>query len=94
MGAFTTMTSKGQLTIPKDVREQLGLTAGTRFFVTARNGEVVAMPKNKKLADLAGILGRPPSGRSLSIEEIDQAIMEAVAEDDARIMREWKEGRD
>jgi len=93
MGAFTTMTSKGQLTIPKDVREQLGLTPGMRFFVTIRDGEVVAMPKNRKLADLAGMLGRPPSGRSLSIEEIDDAIAEAVAEDDRRIMREWKEGR-
>lgn len=94
MGAFTTMTSKGQLTIPKDVRDQLGLTTGTRFFVTVRNGEVIAMPKNKKLSDLAGILGRPPNGKSLTIEEIDGAIMEAVAEDDRRIKREWSEDRD
>lgn len=94
MGAFTTMTSKGQLTIPKDVREQLGLLPGTRFFVTVRDGEVVAIPKNKKLADLAGMLGRPPGGKSLTIEEIDGAIAEAVAEDDRRIMREWNEGLD
>ena len=92
MGAYTTMTSKGQLTIPKDVRDQLGIEPGTRFFVTVRNGQVVAVPKNKKLADLAGILGRPPNGRSLSIEEIDDAIAEAVAEDDRRIVREWNEG--
>jgi antitoxin PrlF len=94
MGAFTTMTSKGQLTIPKDVREQLGLKPGTRFFVTVRDGEVVALPKNKKLADLAGILGRPPNGRSLTIEEIDAAIADAAAEDDERIKREWREGID
>ena len=92
MGAYTTMTSKGQLTIPKDVRDQLGIEPGTRFFVTVRNGQVVAVPKNKKLADLAGILGRPPNGRSLSIEEIDDAIAEAVAEDDRRIVRDWNEG--
>jgi AbrB family looped-hinge helix DNA binding protein len=94
MGAFTTMTSKGQLTIPKDVREQLGLQPGTRFFVTVRDGEIVALPKNKKLADLAGILGRPPNGRSLTIEEIDAAIGDAVADDDERIKREWREGID
>ncbi len=93
MGALTTMTSKGQLTIPKDVREQLKLTPGTRFFVTVRNGEVVAIPKNKKLADLAGILGKPPNGKSFTIDEIDEAIMEAVGEDDERIRREWHEGR-
>jgi len=94
MGAFTTMTSKGQLTIPKEVREKLGLEPGTRFFVTVQDGRVVAMPKNKKLADLAGMLGRPPSGKRLTVEEIDEAIGSAVAEDDRRIMREWKEGID
>lgn len=81
MGAFTTMTSKGQLTIPKEVRDELGLTPGTRFFITVRGSEVVARPKNRKLADLAGMLGRPPNGRSLSIEEVDNAIGEAVAEE-------------
>ncbi|MGV8939026.1 MAG: AbrB/MazE/SpoVT family DNA-binding domain-containing protein [Allorhizobium sp.] len=93
MAAVTTMTSKGQLTIPKDVRDQLNLAPGTRFYVTARNGQVVAIPKNKKLADLAGILGRPPNGASFSLEDIDDAIMDAVAEDDSRITREWHEGK-
>jgi antitoxin PrlF len=92
MGAFATMTSKGQLTIPKEVRDELNLTSGTRFYVTVRNGEVVARPKNKRLADLAGILGKPPTGETLTIEQMDDAIMDAVAEDDERIMREWREG--
>ncbi len=92
MGAFTTMTSKGQVTIPKDIRDQLGLGAGTRFYVTVRDGEVVAIPKNLKLSDLAGMLGRPPNGQSLTIEEIDEAIAEALAEDEERIKREWNEG--
>jgi antitoxin PrlF len=91
MGAFTTMTSKGQITIPSEVRDALNLEPGTRFYVSARNGQVVAIPKNKKLMDFAGILGRPPTGESLSIEEMNEAIGQAVAEDDARIMREWSE---
>ncbi len=92
MGAFTTMSSKGQLTIPKEVRDQLNLSEGTRFYVTVRNGEVVAMPKNRRLADLAGMLGKPPSGESLTIDQMNEAIMDAVAEDDERIVREWREG--
>lgn len=91
MGAFTTMTSKGQLTIPKDVREQLGLTPGTRFLVTVRNGEVVAMPKNRRVADLAGFLGKPPAGAGATLDDLDEAIGKAVAEDDERIVREWNE---
>lgn len=89
---ITTMTSKGQLTIPKEIRDELKLTPGTRFYVTIRNGQVVAVPKNKKLADLAGILGKPPDGARLTVEAMDEAIMEAVGEDDERIRREWSEG--
>lgn len=91
MGAFTTMTTKGQLTIPKEVRERLNLSPGTRFYVTERNGQVVAIPKNRRVADLAGLLGRPPNGASLSVEEMDDVIGDAVVEDDLRITREWKE---
>ena len=91
MGAYTTMTSKGQLTIPKDVRDALSLKPGTRFYVTVLDGRVVALPKTRRLADLAGMLGKPPSGETLSIEQMDEAIMDAVAEDDERIKREWNE---
>lgn len=90
MGAFTTMTSKGQLTIPKDVREALNLAPGTKFYVTERDGEVVALPKNKTIADLAGILGDPPGGPA-TLEEIDEAIARHLGEDDERIVREWHE---
>lgn len=92
MGAFTTITSKGQLTIPKDVRDQLGIEPGTRFFVTVRDGQVVAMPKNRRLADLAGFLGRPPAGSGATLQDLDDAIAGAVAEEDERIAREWNSG--
>jgi antitoxin PrlF len=92
MGAFTTMTSKGQLTIPKEVRDQLNLTAGTRFYVSVRDGEVVALPKNKRIADLAGILGSPPSGEILTVEQMNEAVMDAAAESDERVTREWHQG--
>lgn len=91
MGAFTIMTSKGQITIPSEVRDALKLEPGTRFYVSARNGQVVAIPKNRKLADFAGILGKPPEGLTLTIEEMNQAIAQAAADDDERIRREWSE---
>ncbi|CAN7504953.1 AbrB/MazE/SpoVT family DNA-binding domain-containing protein [Rhizobium sp. LjRoot30] len=79
MGALTTLTSKGQLTIPKDVRDALQLTPGMRFYVTIRNGQVVAVPKNKNLAELAGALGKAPSGESLTVEEMAEAVKEIAA---------------
>lgn len=91
MGAFTTMTSKGQITIPSEVRATLNLEPGTRFYVAARDGQVVVIPKNKKLMDFAGILGKPPSGESLTIEDMNEAVKQAAARDDERITREWAE---
>jgi AbrB family looped-hinge helix DNA binding protein len=89
MGAFTTLTSKGQLTIPKEVRESLNLVAGTRFYVTERNGQVLAVPKNKHLSELAGMLGSPPSQASLAVEDMNDAVTDFAVEDDRRIMAEW-----
>jgi antitoxin PrlF len=91
MGAFTIMTADGQITIPSEVRDALNLEPGTKFYITARDGQIVVIAKNKKLADFAGILGKPPNGKNLSIEEMKEAIADAVAEDDLRITREWLE---
>ena len=85
MVALTTMTSKGQLTIPKDVRDALKLEPGMRFYVTVRDGQVVAVPTHKKLSDLAGALGKPPSGETLSVEQMNEAVMDAAADEDRRI---------
>ena len=90
MGAFTTMTSKGQITIPSEVRDALKLEPGTRFYVAARNGQVVAIPKNKNLMDLAGIFKMPP-GVTLSLEDMEDAVANAVVEEDKRILRETAE---
>jgi len=93
MGAFTTVTSKGQMTIPKEVRDELLLTPGTRLFVTIQDGKLVAKPKNKKIADLAGVLQHVAKGMTSSLQDYDNAIGEALAEDDDRIRREWNEDR-
>lgn len=70
MAAFTTMTSKGQLPIPNDACEQLRLTPGTRFVVTARDAQVVAMPKYRRIADPAGSIGTPPASVIPSMERL------------------------
>jgi AbrB family looped-hinge helix DNA binding protein len=88
------ITSKGQTTVPKEVRDRLGLAQGARIEWVVEGDRAIVKPRKLRAMDLAGILGPPPSGKSLSIEEMDEAIMEAVAEDDERIQREWHEGID
>jgi antitoxin PrlF len=75
-----TMTSKGQTTVPKEVREFLGLSEGAQVEWILEDGKATVKPRTLRAVDLAGFLGEPPSGRHVSIEEMDEAIAEAVAE--------------
>jgi AbrB family looped-hinge helix DNA binding protein len=60
MSELTTMSSKGQVTIPRDVRERLGLQAGDKIaWSLLSNGTVVVRPKTRRLVDLVGMLTRP-----------------------------------
>lgn len=93
MGMIGSVTSKGQTTIPKEVRDQLGLDQGTRIEWTVEDGRAIVRPRKLRAIDLAGILHRPGM-KPMSIEDMDQAMMDAVAEDNERIMREWREGID
>jgi antitoxin PrlF len=77
MGAYASLTSKGQLTIPKDVRDALSLKTGDMIAWTVVDGYLVGTPRNLEFADLAGFLGDPPGGPA-SLEEIDIAVRDAV----------------
>lgn len=60
MSESTTMSIKGQVTIPRDVRERLGLQAGDKIaWSLLSNGTVVVRPKTRRLVDLVGMLTRP-----------------------------------
>lgn len=58
--ADATLTAKGQTTIPKEIRERLGLEAGDKLvFTVLSDGTVVMRAKTRSLLDLAGSLTRP-----------------------------------
>ena len=64
MTTDATLTSKGQITIPKEIRDSLGLKPGDRMtFTQMPDGTVVMRVKSKSVMDLAGLLrkkGRKP----------------------------------
>jgi len=71
-----TLTSKGQLTVPKEVRDRLDLKPGDRVeFVFLPDGTVRFLPLNLPISALKGILGKPP--RRLSPKQLDQAIRDS-----------------
>ena len=80
MTAYSTITSKGQTTVPKEIRDRLKLKPGDRIeYVVEADGRITLKAKNRRMADFAGILGKPPGG-PLTIEEMDDAIAAAVTE--------------
>lgn len=66
-----TVTSKGQITIPVDIRQAMGLVPQDRVvFTRLANGTVVLRAKNRSVMDLAGML----EARSGSIAAEDMRI--------------------
>jgi antitoxin PrlF len=69
-----TMTTKGQVTIPKEIREHLKIDTGDRLsFVVQEDGSVVVKPITRDVRELGGLLRRPEQ-RSVSLREMDEGI--------------------
>jgi AbrB family looped-hinge helix DNA binding protein len=69
-----TLTTKGQITIPKEVREHLGVDTGDRLnFVVQPDGTVIVQPLTRHVRELAGLLRRPRQ-RPVSIAQMDEGI--------------------
>ncbi|MGH9390601.1 MAG: AbrB/MazE/SpoVT family DNA-binding domain-containing protein [Vicinamibacteria bacterium] len=79
--ARATVTSKGQLTLPKEIREHLGVREGDRVeFRADRGGRVWVEPATQDLMSLRGLFG--PVDRARSQEELDQAVQRGAAGDE------------
>ncbi len=74
-----TVTSKGQVTIPVDVRSKLGLRPGSRLaFVATDSGVYEIHVQAASIQDLKGVVPQP-SGL-VTLEDMDEAIAAGAAE--------------
>ena len=70
--ASATVTSKGQITLPKSVRDRLGIEAGDRLeFVESEQGFLV-VAATRDIRSLKGIVGRHK--KAATIEDMNSAI--------------------
>jgi AbrB family looped-hinge helix DNA binding protein len=66
----STITAKGQTTVPRQVRERLGAGPGTRLvWHFMPNGTLLVRAKTRSLLDLAGSL-KAPEGKRVAIEDM------------------------
>jgi AbrB family looped-hinge helix DNA binding protein len=69
----STLTSKGQTTIPKDIRNRLNLHPGDRLeFVIDEDGRVLVLPASIDASESAGMLKF--AARPVSVEDMNRAI--------------------
>ncbi|MCZ7562130.1 MAG: AbrB/MazE/SpoVT family DNA-binding domain-containing protein [Burkholderiaceae bacterium] len=68
-----TLTSKGQVTIPVDVRNDMKVDAGDRLeFIQIAAGRYEVVAVTRSLRELKGMFGKP--AKSVSIDEMNKAI--------------------
>ena len=78
-----TLTSKGQITIPAEVRRVLNVQTGDRVeFVQIEPGRFELVAATHSVRELKGLFGR--AARTVSIEEMNRAIAEHGARAVAR----------
>jgi len=70
----STVTSKGQTTLPKDVRTALDLLPGDRVRYMILDGGEVRLVRSRPVAELQGLL-QDKVFRTVSLEEMDEAVI-------------------
>jgi len=73
----STVTSKGQITIPKEVRDAMGFETGKRVSFRVRDGVVEMRPDDVDLLSLCGIL--KPRVKGVTLDDMKEAVREGAA---------------
>ena len=74
--SIATLTSKGQITIPKDVRDALGLATGDRVeFVAEEKGVYRVIAATRDVRHLKGLIEKP--SKPVSVEDMNRAAKRA-----------------
>ena len=84
-----TLTSKGQVTIPKEIRQRLGLKQGDKLiFRFDECGRLtVEAAKPDPLGGIVGMLHHYAGKRPVTIEEMNEAVLAHAKEDFERATR-------
>lgn len=81
---YATLTSKGQITLPKEIRDRLGLDAGTLLdFAVLPDNTITARAVKADAKRVRGILASPHS-EPLTVEQMDEKIGEHLRDKHVR----------
>ena len=73
---IATVSANGQMTIPAEVRRELGIQAGSRIAISVRGREMLVSRPLKTLDEIAGSI---PSPREMT-DDLDDEVEEAMSD--------------
>jgi len=85
----STLTEKGQATVPVSVRRSLGLRAGDRIEWVERDGYAEVRPANLSVRRLSGALAKWGRADKANTTD-DEGLAAALSSDDDRIVAEFR----
>ncbi|MFT6861990.1 MAG: antitoxin PrlF [Akkermansiaceae bacterium] len=71
---LSTLTSKGQFTIPVDLRRELELHAGDRLNCFVEDDRLIIVPAKSSIKNLKGCVPKPE--KPVSLEEMNVAVLD------------------
>ena len=87
---LATLTSKGQITLPKDIRDRLGLDAGSMLdFQLLTDNTITARAVRADARSVRGLL-KSPHAKPLTVEQMDLGVAQLMAAKHARPARRRK----
>lgn len=90
---IVTLTSKGQLTLPKAIRDEMKLDAGSKLdFSVQEDGTLTARPM-RSVSSLFGIVRRPPGAGPATLQDLKDARADHVVEKHVRVLRQARKRR-
>ena len=75
--SYATITSKGQTTIPKEIREQFDLQPGDRIFFSVNEAGRIEIQPLIDITAIKGLLKRP-KGKVVTVEQMNDAPLQGA----------------
>ena len=74
----SSITSKGQVTIPVQIRKSLALTEGQKVRFSFKDNVITITPVEEEISAVFGLL---KATKTVSLEQMDTAITQSVCDD-------------
>ncbi|MFZ3073240.1 MAG: AbrB/MazE/SpoVT family DNA-binding domain-containing protein [Thermodesulfobacteriota bacterium] len=77
--SISTLTSKGQITVPKDIRDVLHLRPSDKVLITIEKDHAVLRPIHGNILDIGGSIKIPPEEKPIDFKMVREKTRKIVA---------------